>query len=394
MVERVDALIIGGGPAGLAAAIVLGRAGLQVLLCEQEKFPVDKVCGEGLMPTGRRALGQLHVEVEGGFPFVGVRYHAPGGRTASARFGEGAGLGVRRTTLSEALFRRAQQVGSLRLVDNTCAMPQAVHHNGVDVRVGQQEVRARLLIGADGLNSRVRRWAGLEKRGRRHWRWGARQHYRLLPWSEYVEVFWSREGVEAYVTPTGVEEVGVAFLWTKDRSSSVQGGRCLFPSLLQLFPLLQSRLQQAVPLNDVAAIGPLQQRVQHVTSDGALLIGDAAGYLDAITGEGLSLALAQALALEKTVVPAMEETSGLVSAQALADYEAVHRAIVRSNTCLTELALLMSRYPPLCDWVIQALQINPGSFQQLLSANMGQLALYRPSLWAGLIASLLKVLLL
>src|SRR5690606_23197471 len=104
MAQTTDAVIVGGGPAGLAAGIVLARAGLQVLLCEQRTFPVDKACGEGLMPVGVRHLRQLGVKVKDGFPLAGVRYHSPDGGVATGHFGPDAGLGIRRTALSRSLL--------------------------------------------------------------------------------------------------------------------------------------------------------------------------------------------------------------------------------------------------------------------------------------------------
>jgi len=377
MMRTVDALIIGGGPAGLAAGIVLGRAGFTVLLCERQTFPIDKVCGEGLMPTGVQHLEQLNIRVRERFPFAGIRYVAPAGGVATAAFREGVGWGIRRTALSGALFSAAQEVASLCVMQHVAAVPQSCGEQGVEVRVGDQLVRARLVIGADGLRSQVRRWAGLDNPGRRHWRWGARQHFRVRPWSNYVEVHWSEHGVEAYVTPVAEEQVGIAFLWHRGRYVDLHGGDDLIPSLAAAFPALQSRLRGAGAVNEGRAVGPLQRRAKAVVSDGVLLLGDAAGYLDAITGEGLSVALAQALALKETVVPGLQNSFGLIPWQALARYQAAYARIVHSSAQLTELALLLSRFPALCNWVTRALGRDPVLFQQLLSANMGLQSPYR-----------------
>ena len=375
--RTVDALIVGGGPAGLAAGIVLGRAGLNVLLCERQSFPIDKVCGEGLMPTGVRHLQQLGVTVLQRFSFCGIRYFAPAGCEAAATFREGPGWGIRRTALSRALLSTAQQVPSLCIMHSAEAVMYAAGLQGIEARVSGEPVRARLVIGADGLRSAVRRWAGLENFGRRHWRWGARQHFAVQPWSDFVEVHWSARGVEAYVTPVAEDQVGIAFLWHRRRYSDLHGGDALIPSLLAAFPALQSRLHSAPAVDEGRAAGPLQQRAKAVVGDGVALLGDAAGYLDAITGEGLSLALAQALALQETVVPALQNGSGIVPQQALAPYQALHASIVRHGLQLTELALLLSRFPALCNRVTHALARDPLLFQHFLSANMGLQSPYR-----------------
>lgn len=387
--ETTDVVIVGGGPAGLAAAIVLARAGIQVVLCEQRSYPVDKVCGEGLMPTGVHHLRQLGVDVAAAFPLAGVRYQSPDGCVAVGRFAQGPGAGIRRTALSQAMLAAARQHATLAIRENSRVQLEEGGSAGVTVHVEGARLRARLVIGADGLHSAVRRWAGLERQGRRHWRWGVRQHYRIAPWSDSVEVYWSGLGVEAYVTPVAATEVGVAFLWHR-QSPAVDRGRSFVPALVATFPVLARRLQDARPVTEARAIGPLQQRTTAVVADGILLLGDAAGYLDAITGEGLSLAFAQALALEETVLPVLQATRGPLSHASLAPYQQMHDAIVRPGTQMTELALLLSRSPRLCNWIVHAFHRDGTLFRQLLAANLGVHSPWQPGTMARLAASLLR----
>lgn len=373
--NETDALIIGGGPAGLAAAIVLAEAGVPTILCEKRSFPVDKACGEGIMPSGvehLRRLGATSTLSPGDtFPFAGIRYHAGATISAVARFAEGPGLGLRRTTLSTVLCQRASELPALDLRPGVSARPVARRKGKIVVAADGERLCTRLLVGADGLNSRVRSWAGVESTPPRWQRWGARRHFRLQPWSEYVEVYWSEQGVEAYVTPTGPAEIGVALLWHKDRYRAVRGGNALFPSLLAPFPRLRARLKDAAPLDEVAAMGPLHRPVSDVIAERVLLIGDAAGYLDAITGEGISLALAQAIALKETVLPALRDGGQLGSA--LGSYRRRYRALSRSYFRFTRLVLLLSDHPALARPVIRLLGRWPTLFRLALSASMGTL---------------------
>src|ERR1700736_446450 len=98
MNRSTDVFVIGGGPAGLAAAIAARQRGLQVTLADGSKPPIDKPCGEGLMPDGQEALAQLGISVPVGesYPFRGIRF-VSGGLSVDANFPQGSGIGLRRT---------------------------------------------------------------------------------------------------------------------------------------------------------------------------------------------------------------------------------------------------------------------------------------------------------
>ena len=380
----VDVLIIGGGPAGLAAGIICGRRGLRTIVCEKRSLPANKACGEGVMPTGVAYLERLgvkqHMHIEHYFPFEGIRYFSPKGTTAGAAFREGPGWGIPRLELSQALLQCAMKVDCLEIRTETQAtqvrMDGRGEHKRLEVRVGKNIIRARLLVGADGLNSAVRRWAGLQGSKGAHQRWGARQHFEIAPWSREVEVHWNN-GLEAYITPCGKNLVGVAFLWDRKRRPHLPGGDRLIPTLLEAFPVLNERLGNAHVSDTALTIGPLQQNATRPTADGVLLMGDAAGYLDALTGEGISLAFAQALALEDTVVPILHGKKEMLSQYDLSAYEQAYRAIVRPYYQMTHFVLWLSHHPILSEQAIRLLSHQPGLFQSLLSANMGLIPLWQ-----------------
>jgi len=344
----LDVAVVGGGPAGLAAALACRARGLSVACFERRRPPLDKACGEGLMPAALAALERLGVAPPArSRRFRGIRYRL-GTLTAEADFPSGYhGLGVRRTELSAALVAAAERAG-VELAWGTRV--DALTATGLATSRG--EIAARYVVGADGLRSRVRRWAGLGRpaaAGRQ--RFGVVRHYRLAPWSDRVEVHFG-DRAEAYVTPLAADETGVALLW-----DGTGGG---FDALLarRLPAELGARLAQAERIGGDRGAGPFRQRARGAVAGGRVaLVGDAAGYVDALTGEGLAVAFACALALGEAL-----------AADDLAAYARARRRIVRRPEALTRLALVLARRPALARRGVAALARDPELFSRLLGA--------------------------
>lgn len=345
---ELEVVVVGGGPAGLLTALEARALGLAVAVLDGRRPPIDKACGEGLMPDGLARLRALGVELPALRElrlFHGIRY-VDGALEVEGRFPAGvAGAGIRRTTLHAALVARAEAVG----VDLRWGVKvQGLVDGGV--LTGEGRVVARWVVGADGLLSDCRRWAGLETSASSVRRFGVRRHFALAPWTDCVEVHWG-PGAEAYVTPVADDEVGVAILWRERKAG--------FDTLLELFPALAARLQGAAPASKDRGAGPLEQRVATVARGRLALVGDAAGYLDAITGEGLSLASHQAQALAQAI-----------AAGDLGRYRRRHAAIGRLPNFLTRLTLFLEDHPRLRRRVLRAFAADPRLFEQFLAVHV------------------------
>jgi flavin-dependent dehydrogenase len=347
MPAKTDVVVIGGGPAGLVGALAARRNGFDVCVVDRGVPPIDRACGEGLMPDGVAALRGLGVRLDAdqGAPFRGIRF-LDDQQVAEAVFPAEAGVGIRRTRLHQALVDRAQAVG---VTSSWRAKATTIEPNGV--RIGERFIECRWIIGADGFDSQTRRWAGMGAIHQSRRRIGLRLHFRVKPWTDFVEVHWSR-GEQAYVTPVGAEEVCVVLLGRAQEAGA--------SNLAARFPRLGERLGAAEPTSAARGAFTGMVRLPRVTSGNIALIGDASAAIDAITGDGLALAFHQAAALGEAL-----------RKDDLSLYEVRHRQICRAPFLMARLLLLMDRHESLRKLALQALAGRPAIFNRLLATHIG-----------------------
>lgn len=345
-----DVLIVGGGPAGLAAAIALKMRGADVLVADALKPPIDKACGEGLMPDALRDLAALGVEwdVRDGVLFQGIRFEnwtEIGHSSVSANFKVGKGLGMRRTVLHTRLVERASELGVRFRWGTHVAL-------GKPITLNHERCTYKYLVGADGQSSRVRKWAGLDRGQWITTRFGFRRHYRIAPFSNSVEVHWSALG-QVYITPVAEDEICVAVV---TRRSSIR-----MQQVIDSIPYLRERLApNASSLRERGAV-TTTRRLTHVAKDNVALLGDASGTVDAVTGEGLALGFRQAILLSRSL-----EKNGLEL------YAAKHQKILQMPQIMARTLVLMDAYPALRTQAMRALSSSPSLFRGLLDVHMGE----------------------
>ena len=343
---KTDVLIVGGGPAGLATAIAAAIKGLRVTVADARRPPINKPCGEGLLPEAVEALRSIGVELNSslGFPLKGFCF-SDDSHSVNAPIERGRAFGLRRTVLHNLLVARAAEVGvqfrwGARVSDFA---PAAATVNG-------EIVHFQWLVGADGLNSSVRRWAKFNwPRISCRTRFGFRRHFAIAPWSKSVEVYWG-EKFQMVVTPTHAQDVCVSF-FSRDPKLRIDDG-------LAEFPEVAHRLENAYRTTPEQGTLVGLTSSWRVASKRVALVGDASCSVDGIAGHGLSLGLQQAIALADALF--------------LGDlrfYRSAHTKIVSMPLRMTRLLLLMDASAWVRRKTLRLFESQPELFAKIISVH-------------------------
>ena len=343
-----DVFVLGGGPAGLAAAIAARQRGFTVTLADADRPPIDKACGEGLMPDSLAAAAKLGIQIpdDAGHPFRGIRFSGPLSQV-EAPFPNGRGRGLRRTVLHPLLVETAAKAGV-----NMMWGTSVTGVDGHSIRTARETFTSRWIIGADGGQSMVRRWTDLGEISREANRFGFRRHYKIAPWAEYVEIHWGNR-CQFYITPTAPDEICLV-LMSHDSHLRIDDA-------LPQFPALQQRLAGLTPAGTERGSFAATRRLKRVAEGHVALIGDASGTVDAITGEGLCMAFQQALAL-----------ADALEAEDLGLYRRAHLSLARRPLFMADFMLLMDRSRLLQRRVLRAFSERPELFARLLATHVGK----------------------
>ena len=395
-----EVIVVGGGPAGSAAAALLAEAGHRVVLLDKATFPRHKACSEYVNPGAVEALRRLGLEeavlAAGPHRMEAMRTHAPGGRSFLTDYagldGGRVALGLSRYRLDHLLLQRAEAAGA-----TVC---QGVHVRGVlreDGRVvgveatlgdGRAAIRAPLVVGADGRHSVVTRSLGLGVAQRWPRRTGLVAHYRAVTGLDrHGEMHVARHGY-AGLAPLEDGLTNVAFVAdaasVADRSGSLAS---FFEEGLARISAVAAKLTDAERVGGIRGVGPMAYRARRVTGDGFLLAGDAASFLDPFTGDGIYEALRAAELAAPVASAALR--AGDVSGRALAPYAAARRRVFTNKRAVCWIVQGFIHAPVLMDYIAPRLESRAG-LTRTLAGVMGNIRPARHALSPVFLARLLR----
>jgi geranylgeranyl reductase family protein len=365
MLDRCDLLVVGAGPAGSALAAHAAGRGLDVVLVERGAHPRPKACAEYASPRIADELVRLGIEDatwrRHAVPLDGMRVHVDSTAfdvTYADRRTPRSAWGLDRPAFDATLAGHARAVGA-RLLERTALTALAWERGrvvGGSLRGpgGALEVRARWVAGADGVRSTVARRVGATARVRFPRRLGLVAHY------EGTHAGRSRtgqmhvgDGYYVGLAPLPGGRLNVAMALPLDGRSGSATDR--FDAALDALPVARAVLRDATARTPIRGVAPIGQRARSVAGLGWLLVGDAAGFVDPFTGEGIYRALRSARAAANVLTSAAGDADDPVAAR----YAAERRTAFAAKDTLTWVVQGLLRMPPLLAYAGRRLASRP-----------------------------------
>jgi len=399
-----EVVVAGGGPAGAAVALFLRRGGHDVLLLDAARFPRDKICGEGISPEAWRLLEELGAaaRVRDLHPHAlrGMTLVAPDGTTFSGHYGpeREPGFALRRCAFDKALLERAREAGvevreGVRVTDLVFqegrvagVVTEEADGTGGLESPGGMAVPARLVVGADGRRSRVARRLGLLREHRRFRKFAVRGYWEGVGGlTDHGEMHVAPGGY-CGIAPLSPTRANLAFVLDEREMAPAAGDleRFYRRELKRRWPRIQERLTRACLLETPRAIGPLALTARRLSVPGALLVGDAAGFYDPFTGEGVTLALRSAEIAAEVAQEALRRDH----LDDLRDYDRRRHEATRHKFLLNRLLQHVVAWPALSNLVARRLRNRQDLADQLVGIA-GDFVPARTALGPGFLFDLL-----
>lgn len=368
-----EVLVVGGGPAGAASAVFLRQRGHDVVLVDEAHFPRDKVCGEGVSPEAWRLLEAMgaagDVRALHPYPLRGMALTSPAGVTfhGDYRGARDAGFAARRADLDRVLLDRARAAGvdvreglhAQEVVFEGGRVAGVVAVNGE----GPVKLRAPLVIAADGRRSMIARRLGLLHEHRRLRKFAVRGYWDGMDGLQERGEMHVIPGGYCGIAPLSPTEANVTFVLDVEEMAAAGGGlESFYRQTLLRWPRIAERLGRATLRGPARAIGPLALQARRVSAPGVLLVGDAAGFYDPFTGEGITLALRSAELASETADVALR--SGRLDD--LSSYDRERDRATRDKFRLNRLLQAVVAVPSLADAVARKLSRRPDLADRLV----------------------------
>lgn len=382
-------VVVGAGPAGAATAILLAERGVDVVVLDRATFPRPKVCGEYLSPETARILDRLGVlkavDAAGAVPLVGMRITAADGRVLDAHYRSVDGrqpyrdhaMALSRAAFDAVLVDRVRGLPidlreGVRVTDLVFDGDRVAGVETVDAGGTRATIPASLVIGADGRASVVAQRLGC-RRPHRLRRIALTTYVSGLEGCRQVGEIFVDPPDYAILNPLAPDRVNMSVVVPLGHVVPWRGRlEAFFAARVKQMPYLARRVAGAERVAPIEAMGPLAYRVTPPRHGGVLLVGDAAGFYDPLTGEGVFSALRGAELAAETAARALGR--GDVSAAALAGYEEARYEAFAAKRRFTQALQLIVRRRRLGNFTGRVLTRRP----ELLDLAMGIVGDYVP----------------